>query len=116
MVTHTLPSDQLPVKDYHSWIKRTNILSGHSKCKANCNSSSLHGIYKNVSFEKKKVTVMEKSYFSTVLLFSATDEEPYFKKLTKEEKIPKAAHVNIPNIRSSIVALSCIFPYGFLSL
>lgn len=39
---------------------------------------------------------MEKLYFSTVLLFSASDEESYFKKLIKEEKESHAA-VNIPN-------------------
>lgn len=83
-----------------------------------CNSF-LHGIYKAMylSFEKK--TVMEKSYFSTVLLFSASDEESYFKKLTKEETIPTLLRKFLTKaqaLSSSIVALSCIFPYGFLFL
>lgn len=82
-------------------------------------NSFLHGIYKlmYLSFEKK--TLMEKSYFSTVLLFSASDEESYFKKLIKEEKSPTLLRTILTKaqaLSSNIVALSYIFPYGFLFL
>lgn len=61
-------------------------------------------------FPKKKDLVMEKKmYFSTVLLFSASDEESYFKKLIKEEKSPKMLRTFLTKaqvLTTSLVALS----------
>lgn len=60
---------------------------------------------------------MEKSYFSSVLLFSASDEESYFKKLIKEEKSPTLLRtflIKAQALSSSVLAWRCIFPYGFI--
>lgn len=51
----------------------------------------------------------KKIYFSTVLLFSASDEESYFKKLIKEEKSPKMLRTFLTKaqvLTTSLVALS----------
>lgn len=59
--------------------------------------------------KKKRLGDGKKIYFSTVLLFSASDEESYFKKLIKEEKSPKMLRTFLTKaqvLTTSLVALS----------